>query len=868
MRKIYKSTLAILFTAVILTPYNTFANTESELMTTEDMITSDSSYVQPLDDVNESENEQKEEVEGFKIPATRAKSTTDVQIYDQNTSKLVKTYSNEEDAVNYVDSSDDDVYAVKNARVVYADNSVLITDANSSETCYLYTKSSGGGAITSINSYSARDMPLLGYANGRYKVMISGATGWLDPKCANESTSKVVSINGLPTTTYSSNGVKFSGLEVSRYQATNNRLYFTALSYSGNYGKISRYPMGYTELPSGLSNGKVYYSYDGIYYYTSYKTMFNNYKAGTTKDAVNASKPYYNYYQYVPLRTLTKIKSDSTYNSILSGRISNAGSKITDTQKFKVSCSPVQYKTMTYNGYYSNMYQLRSRGNLDSHEKSYQLNTGALYGIMLNESANGTSNLGRHYNNLFGYGAYDSCPGAAYQYSSISSAISDYYKNMSKSYASVLSLGGYGTQLGNKKAGANVSYATDPYWGYKAAYNYRLLDEKAGNVDFNSYKVGILDNGKTALNGDLSNEYSYAYSSASTSSSKPFYFNKNGSSVVIVGESGSFYKILNPNSSSASNASYSQSYVYVPKSVVKVINNTSSNGNNEISTELSKVNYKVTNGVHYVWGLNNYGQLGNGSTTSVSEANKINLNNVVGSNDSIKQVVYSDRNVYILTNKNVVYSAGDNTYGQRSTSSVKNKFSKISTNGYTIRSLSLKSNRLRMTINNNLFLYLGRNVVASSKTESWNSNTNVVRRVEFHSNGNVKVVAELNGNTKKIKNAYIYNSKGVRTEERFVKYNSNNTVKQVNKYFYSNGITNSRKIFYYYDNGVMTKVEDIIKNNGKQITDSKGRAYRYMTYINKGEKYGYKRTRQRYNTKGALTSAVSEKVVYYPSDWN
>ena len=37
----------------------------------------------------------------------------------------------------------------------------------------------------------------------------------------------------------------------------------------------------------------------------------------------------------------------------------------------------------------------------------------------------------------------------------------------------------------------NVSYASDPYWGEKAAQYYMRLDEALGKKDYNSYALGI-----------------------------------------------------------------------------------------------------------------------------------------------------------------------------------------------------------------------------------------------------------------------------------------------------------------------------------------------------------------------------------------
>ena len=42
----------------------------------------------------------------------------------------------------------------------------------------------------------------------------------------------------------------------------------------------------------------------------------------------------------------------------------------------------------------------------------------------------------------------------------------------------------YGGYLGDKASGMNVKYASDPYWGEKAAANYYSFDKKYGLQDY------------------------------------------------------------------------------------------------------------------------------------------------------------------------------------------------------------------------------------------------------------------------------------------------------------------------------------------------------------------------------------------------
>lgn len=58
--------------------------------------------------------------------------------------------------------------------------------------------------------------------------------------------------------------------------------------------------------PKFLKEGTAYYSYDGHYFYTSYKNLVDDKKVN--------KNPYYNYYQYVPHRT-TSYLNHAVYNT-------------------------------------------------------------------------------------------------------------------------------------------------------------------------------------------------------------------------------------------------------------------------------------------------------------------------------------------------------------------------------------------------------------------------------------------------------------------------------------------------------------------------------------------------------------------------
>lgn len=172
------------------------------------------------------------------------------------------------------------------------------------------------------------------------------------------------------------------------------------------------------------------------------------------------------------------------------------------------------------------------------------------------------SNLAIYYKNPFGWEAFDSCPNSAKIYTSIDEAIKKYFENMSNQYANPIDWrGGMGTHLGNKRSGMNVKYASDPHWGYKAAYNYRRLDEKSSNKDKNKYVTGIVNPTLPSINTQIN-----LYSQPNLSSPKTsWYYDRNGFSLILLGESNGFYKVQDDTKPITTP-------IYVKKENVKVTN--------------------------------------------------------------------------------------------------------------------------------------------------------------------------------------------------------------------------------------------------------------------------------------------------------
>ena len=411
------------------------------------------------------------------------------------------------------------------------------------------------------NGYYAADGAFLGYDNEsnptKVKFMQAGVVGW-------------VNVNEVQVLEYTSSAVN----TLSKYYVKNGRIYHgisTNLA-SSNYGSA----LDYGPKPSYLKEGVDYYSYDGHYFYegstyASYAKMLNDYRNNTRANSVNSSSPYYNYYEYLSHRSITAYSAAELNNAIAS----------------MVTASENSYGRTS---------KLRNMADaFIENQNKYGTNALLMIGVAANESAWGCSRIAAEKNNLFGHAAYDSDPGgSANGYSSVEYSI--YYHSsqfISKGYLDPVTDGRYfGANLGDKGSGINVKYASDPYWGEKAAAVCWKIDSYLGSKDSYKYTIGIKDtintnhsviNIKSDATSNSNTLYS-TYPKSKTTSLKnqapanyPFIILKNG-------EKNNYYKIQSDgavnsnrtgiiNTPSQAEYSFDKDYGYIPKSSVTVVSN-------------------------------------------------------------------------------------------------------------------------------------------------------------------------------------------------------------------------------------------------------------------------------------------------------
>ncbi|MGL5296069.1 MAG: N-acetylglucosaminidase, partial [Culicoidibacterales bacterium] len=245
---------------------------------------------------------------------------------------------------------------------------------------------------------------------------------------------------------------------------------------------LARVESGGSKLALGptnsiLQNNVKYYSFDGLYFYTDIEAIGPDMRDGIANNAVNANNPYYNYFLNLPFNskavaTAAQIDSYINTNTQVTSKLRNTGQAFIDAQE------------------------------------KYGINAILMLGIAINESDWGMSKIAQEKNNLFGLNAIDSTPGESANYfPSVAQCINDYASDwLAQGYADPQDWRYYGGMLGNKSMGANVKYASDPYWSEKAAAHIYTVDRGINggtSKEWQYYSLGLFTttNSVKASNG-------------------------------------------------------------------------------------------------------------------------------------------------------------------------------------------------------------------------------------------------------------------------------------------------------------------------------------------------------------------------------
>ena len=424
-------------------------------------------------------------------------------------------YTTAKNAAIAYDSNKDNVSVVyRNNKIVYAEYGII--RFVSGKVVSLYPDAVTNTAYTSTHTSYGTDAAFIDYdsSSNRSKIKLSGYTGYvntdylevvpissLSSKSVKITATISITVRTGPGTGYGAIGSVTQGQVYSYSQKQNDGTYtWYNINYNGNSGWIAsadstwtvetsstnletyyeKYSSGnvihyykhssgqaYTNLgvsPSYLKNGTNYYSFDGNYFYDNLLSMLDDYKENKVGRAINKDKPFFPYYMYLPNHSMTGYTADD-FNQIIKSKGYNSKSQ-------------------------SAMYG--EGASFIASQDKYGVNAMLTFGAALNESDSGTSWIALNKNNLFGHGAYDSCPReCATKYNTVAEGVLAHAKMTGEGYNNPSDYRYYGSHYGNKASGMNVKYATDPYWGEKAASNAFNNDKKFGSQDFKSNTIGV-----------------------------------------------------------------------------------------------------------------------------------------------------------------------------------------------------------------------------------------------------------------------------------------------------------------------------------------------------------------------------------------
>lgn len=349
----------------------------------------------------------------------------------------------------------------------------------------------------------------LGDGRGMIETNINGFHGFTDLEYVDLVPSKFIR-NGIAITLGGNNHYTNEGT----FTFVPKQNYYERRT-SGNYSEIvyhiyRGFPAnGYEPVseaivigpaPSDMNEGVKYYSYDGVNFYSD-------------SDFKNKSFTYYNYYQFLPLRSKTNISAD-IFNSYIS----------------KYDNSVMRGTGQTF---------------IDAQNK-YGINALLLFAMAAHESANGTSGYATKRNNLFGWNAADADPNQATSFSSVAVCVNEQAGVNLRGFVDVTDGRFFSSSLGNKGSGLNVKYASDPYWGMEIASIAYQIDKLSKNKngtlsDYNYYSLSLINKFDIPVKQEPSDGSKTLY----TTQYGPHY--QEGFIVIDLGTQGSYTKVQSTN---------------------------------------------------------------------------------------------------------------------------------------------------------------------------------------------------------------------------------------------------------------------------------------------------------------------------------
>ncbi len=460
------------------------------------------------------------------------------RVVDDTTNEVIETFDSLSSA-NYFYEQNIDEY---DNLVLYENDTVLkmeygIVEFQTNDACTLNVgyRSTIRNDVTSINGCYGIDGVYIGQSNDNVYFVYGGDFGY-------------TSFDSLILRPINSLNVRLS-----LYRNIDGKL--THLIKSQLSSDFYAYTNIIDYAPSYLKEDTDYYSYDGHYFYDDFKTMSDDYLSGTYENAINYNEPYYNYYMYLPFRSLSNYSYDEI-NDYFTDVLKIEGKLDYYDDKANDNANDVVNKSQYY-------------GELDSffiYQNIYGTNALNTLAISILDSSSGKNYKAYSKNDVFLNNAYDNNEERNKDaYNSISNSVYTFDKYIlsnqnGNTYSSLYA----GTYMGDKLSGYNLFNSNDAYYGEKVAANYFKIDNSLNDKDLNSYCLGIIFNLKQLT----------FYSDESLSLEVSSLSNLYNYSLIILSETEDAYKVqLDFADSSDYEYDYKKCVAYINKDNIDLVLN-------------------------------------------------------------------------------------------------------------------------------------------------------------------------------------------------------------------------------------------------------------------------------------------------------
>lgn len=332
--------------------------------------------------------------------------------------------------------------AVKGNQVVMYKNDIMKMSNG-----VVYTKAMGNSSLTNIYA-DANFRNAITYVPADYELeYVRSTEQYVQVKVAGQSgyiqhgNAKLVPENAVQGRSY--------------YQAVNGDLVHKI--YSERNNRYASYIAG--KAPSFMKANEQYYSQDGL--------NFTNKQGRQVGQAAQ-------YFQYLPARSTTSYSATEIDAYIMK------------------QLSAINNTTPLYKDAVKKSKLIGLGETLKEVEKKHKVNAMLILSLAQHESAYGMSARAQKENNLFGLRVFDDNPDNI-EYISVEKNIESLIDNyFNKNYIPPNAAYAHGAAFGNKAQGFNVRYASDPFWGSKAAGHWYRADKIMGGRDLkNAHRIAL-----------------------------------------------------------------------------------------------------------------------------------------------------------------------------------------------------------------------------------------------------------------------------------------------------------------------------------------------------------------------------------------